>query len=311
MALRYGLLKLGYHIVSSRLGMFLLRPWSAECNLSLEVKYHAVEPAGWPPGLKLRIAVLADLHAGEPHMTEHRIHTIVDRTNEVGADLIILLGDYVATHRFVERTVSFEVIARVLARLQAPLGTHAILGNHDWWVDEEAQSRGTGPIHARRALENAGIPVYENEGIRLTHEGHSLWLLGLGDQNALRSIGKPLIGVHDLKATVDLMTDDAPAILLAHEPEIFPMIPKRISLTIAGHTHGGQIRLLGWSPLAPSKKRNRFRYGHFIEDGRHLIVSGGLGCSILPVRIGMSPEITVIELASSILPIQQPKHPGL
>ena len=69
-----------------------------------------------------------------------------------------------------------------------------------------------------------------------------------------------------------------------------------MSLTLSGHTHGGQVRLFGWSPVTPSQYGNRFAYGHIIEDGRHLVVSGGLGCSIMPVRFGMPPEITVIDL---------------
>jgi uncharacterized protein len=69
-----------------------------------------------------------------------------------------------------------------------------------------------------------------------------------------------------------------------------------VSLTLSGHTHGGQVRLFGYSPVTPSQFGNRSAYGHVIENGRHLLVSGGLGCSILPVRFGMPPEITVLNL---------------
>lgn len=101
----------------------------------------------------------------------------------------------------------------------------------------------------------------------------------------------------DLPATLAQISDDgAPGILLAHEPEIFPRVPERNALTLSGHTHGGQIRIAGWSPVVPSRFGNRYAYGHVLEGGRDLVVSGGIGCSIVPVRVGMVPEITRVTL---------------
>ncbi len=94
------------------------------------------------------------------------------------------------------------------------------------------------------------------------------------------------------------MTDDAPALLLAHEPDVFPRVPARVALTLAGHTHGGQVRVFGFSPIVPSDFGNRYAYGHVVQDGRHLIVSGGLGNSVLPVRFGVPPEITLVRLGA-------------
>ena len=65
-------------------------------------------------------------------------------------------------------------------------------------------------------------------------------------------------------------------------------------MTLSGHTHGGQVRLFGYSPIVPSRYGNRFAYGHVVETDRNLIVSGGLGCSIMPVRFGMPPEIVEV-----------------
>ena len=93
-----------------------------------------------------------------------------------------------------------------------------------------------------------------------------------------------------------IRTDD-PVILLVHEPDIFTAVPARVALTIAGHTHGGQIRLPLMPPLwIPSAYGARFAYGHIVEDGRHMIVSSGLGCSGVPVRLGVPPEIVRITL---------------
>lgn len=104
------------------------------------------------------------------------------------------------------------------------------------------------------------------------------------------------MGVDDLGGTLAKVTDKAPIVLLAHEPDIFPSVPARVALTLSGHTHGGQVRLLGYSPVVPSRFGNRYAYGHIVEQDRHLVVSGGLGCSGLPVRFGVPPEIVFLEL---------------
>ena len=267
-----------------------------EPHWRLVVTRYRLVPPGWPAGLKLKIAIVADVHACQPYMPISRIEEIVGVTNRLGADLTLLLGDFMAGHRFTTGAVPPSDWARALAGLKAPLGVHAILGNHDWWIDRTAQRTRLGPVGARRALEAAGLPVYENTAVRLQHGAHRFWLAGLGDQIAFPLGRSRFIGVDDLAGTLAQVTDDAPVILLAHEPDIFPRVPDRVALTLSGHTHGGQVRLFGYSPIVPSKFGNRFAYGHIVETGRHLIVSGGLGCSIMPVRFGVPPEIVEIEL---------------
>ena len=190
-----------------------------------------------------------------------------------------------------------------LSGLKAPLGVFSILGNHDWWEDLSAQKAGVGPTIARKALESVGIPVLENDAVRIEKDGHGVWIAGLADQLALRPgkawNRKRFVGLEDLAATLAKVDDGSPIILLAHEPDIFPEVPKRVSLTLSGHTHGGQVRLFGYSPVVPSRFGNRYAYGHVVEDDRHLIVSGGLGFSILPVRFGVRPEILAIDLGST------------
>lgn len=273
-----------------------------EPRLRLVATHYSVTPAVWPAGLKLRLAVLADIHAAEPFMSAERIEEIVDHTNSLNADAVLLLGDYSAgIRKWRTAIVPSSVWAGILGRLRAPLGVHAVLGNHDWWDDYAAQRRGAGPVYGRVALENAGIAVYENDAVRLEKDGQSFWLAGLGDQLALlagtKRWGRPKnIGVDDLPGTLSKITDDGPVILMAHEPDIFPRVPDRLALTVSGHTHGGQVRLFGYSPVVPSRFHNRYAYGQVEENGRTLIVSGGLGCSIVPVRFGVPPEIVVIDL---------------
>jgi len=271
--------------------------FGVEPGLRLAVARYAMEPPGWSRGLRLRVVALADLHACRPWMTPARVAAIVERANALSPDLIVLLGDYVAGHRFVTGRVADADWSRPLGRLKAPLGVHAILGNHDWWDDGEARrARRWVRTEARRALEGVGIPVLENEAVRLAKDGEAFWLAGLADQLAFPLGGGRFQGLDDLAGTLAQVTDDGPVILLAHEPDIFPAVPSRVALTLCGHTHGGQVRVLGYSPVVPSAHGNRYAYGHVEEGGRHLLVSGGLGCSILPMRLGVPPEITVVEL---------------
>jgi uncharacterized protein len=281
-------------------GYAIAEPWR------LIVTRYALTPPGWTPGLKVRCAVIADLHACEPWMGVARIKQILARTNALAPDVVLLLGDYSAGRHLARWSEPVEnaVWARELALLRAPLGLHAVLGNHDWWQDIQVQLRRAGPTPAGLALKGAGIPVYENGAVRLVKDGKPFWVAGLGDQFAFWSKGAKRPGrdlsryggVHDLPGTMAKITDQAPVILMAHEPDIFPEVPERVSLTVCGHTHGGQITVAGYAPAVPSRFGSRYLYGHKIEEGRHLIVSGGLGCSGLPVRFGRPPEIVMIEL---------------
>jgi predicted MPP superfamily phosphohydrolase len=265
--------------------------------LQLGVTRYHLAPPQWPADFKLNIAVIADLHACDPWMSLERIEEIVERTNSLKADVIVMLGDYVAGHRKVTRFIPASEWAPVLASLKAPLGVHAILGNHDWWEDKEVQREGKGITVTRRALEASGIPVYENVVKRLSKDRRPFWLAGLGDQLAyiparrIRPVRR--IGVDDLGATLAKVTDNAPVILLAHEPDVAKRVPSRVAVQLSGHTHGGQVRLFGWSPVSPSGPQ--LTYGH-IRMNCDVVISGGLGCSIMPFRLGVPPEIVLVSL---------------
>lgn len=272
----------------------------------LVVRRYNLKPVNWPQGLNLRIAALADLHACDPWMPIERVQAIVEQTNGLGADFIALLGDYVGSERITWRPYDKALWANALGQLRAPLGVHAVLGNHDWWDDKAAQERGSGPVAVRFALEQAGIAVYENDAVALEKEGSRFWLCGLGDQWAFYGRRDPkradrlfnFAGVDDLAGTLAQVSDDSPVIMLVHEPDIFAEMPDRVALTLAGHTHGGQVQLMGFAPIVPSRYGNRYIYGHVQEGERHLVVSGGIGCSGLPVRFGRPPEIVVIDIGA-------------
>jgi uncharacterized protein len=267
----------------------------------LSVTRYAITPTGWPRGLKLRVAVLTDIHICEPWMPLARVQDIVATTNSLKPDVTVMLGDFVQGPKMWHQTVPTQAWAAELAKLSAPQGVHSVLGNHDWWDDREVQLSFQGPPRVQRTLEAAGLKVYQNDAVRLTKDGQPFWIAGLGDQWAYyrrrnRRTGLRYDGVDDLPAMFAKITDDAPVILMAHEPDVFNELPPRVALQLSGHTHGGQVQFFGYAPVVPSRFGRRYVYGHVVQDDRHLVVSGGLGCSGLPVRFGRPPEIVVVEL---------------
>jgi uncharacterized protein len=289
---RRGLLKSGIGLTSIA-GMVL--PGTAayaavEAANDLIITQYRPVPPNWPARQKLTITVIADIHAGGPNMGIERVRQVVDAGQALDSDLVVVLGDYFATHRFVTERVPHAAWAAELARLKAPLGVYAILGNHDWWYDIDG---------VRGALAHVRIPVMQNDAVLLGKSGNRFWLAGLGDQLAHWIGGSNFRGVDDLPATLAKIRTDDPVILLVHEPDIFTQVPPRVALTLAGHTHGGQIKLPFIEPVwAPSAYGARFAYGHIVEQDRHMIVSGGLGTSKVPLRLGVPPEIVRVQLGA-------------
>lgn len=272
--------------------------FAIEPGVRLGVARWRLTPPGWPADLKLRIAVLADIHAGEPWMSQRRIADAVAIANGLKPDLIALLGDYVCTHRFVTGHVHPHAWAEALSDLRAPLGVHSVLGNHDWWSAAIPTDPPDGARSVRAALERAGAPAMQNDAVRLTWRGRRFWLVGLGDQMVRWRGGWR--GVDDLPGALAKTRADEPVILLAHEPDIFPKVPARVALTLSGHTHGGQVHvpLIG-SPHVKARAGRRYVYGHIEEERRHMIISAGLGTSIAPVRLMRPPEVTLVELGGA------------
>jgi uncharacterized protein len=270
-----------------------------EAGSALALTSYSLTPPGWPADLPLRIAVIADIHACYPWMSEQRIGDIVDLANAQAPDLVVLLGDFVCTHRFVTGYVPPGAWAEQLARLTAPLGVYSILGNHDWWSAAVPTDPPDGSRSIRRALAAARIPVLENQSVRLASGGRPFWLIGLGDQLARFNRHPRVHGVDDLPRALREIDDGAPAILLAHEPYVFSRVPDRIALTLCGHTHGGQINLpVVGSPFVRARPGEKpYVYGLYSEGSRQLVVSGGLGTSLAPVRILRPPEVVRIDLA--------------
>ncbi len=256
----------------------------------LVVTDYAPVPRNWPARQRLTITVIADIHAGGPNMGIARVRDVVDTAISLNSDLVVILGDYFATHRFITEHVPHAAWAAELARLKARFGVYAILGNHDWWHDVEG---------VRAALRHVHIPLMANDAVLLGDRGAKFWLAGVDDQLA-HIIGRyQFKGEDDLPGTLAKVKTDDPVILLVHEPDIFTKVPPRVALTLAGHTHGGQIVLPYVPPIwTPSEYGARFAYGHIVEQDRHMIVSGGLGTSKVPLRFGVTPEIVRVTLGA-------------
>ncbi|HEX8141909.1 MAG TPA: metallophosphoesterase [Pyrinomonadaceae bacterium] len=249
----------------------------------LVVKEEAIAIRDWPPAFDhLRIVLISDLHVGSPHITIEKLRQIVATINQQQADLVLIAGDFVIQDVLGGEFVGPEAIAAELKNLRARDGVFAVLGNHDWWYDGE---------RIKGALSSAGIRMLENEVAQIERDGRSIWIAGLADLWT-----RP----QQINATLGKVKGQATIIALTHNPDIFPDIPPSVALTLAGHTHGGQVNLpLIGRRIVPSQYKERYAIGHIIENGHHLYVTPGIGTSILPVRFRVPPEISVITINSA------------
>jgi uncharacterized protein len=246
----------------------------------IAVRDHRLVVTRWPAALDgVRIAALADVHEGAPFVTRDRVRTLVSQVNAREPDLVVLLGDYVI-HGVVGGTFHApEEVSSNLSGLRGRHGVFAVQGNHDVWLDSR---------RVRRAFEAEGITFLEDESRIVTIRGVKVRIVGLREFNKQ--------GV-DLQAAFAGGPADATTLVLTHSPDIFPMLPDDATLTLAGHTHGGQVRLpLLGTPVVPSAFGSRYVNG-FVEEGvRDLFVSPGIGTSILPIRLGVPPEVSLLEI---------------
>ena len=265
-------------------GAIALPVWSLWLEpASLRNEDYALELLAWPAACDgLRIAVLTDLHVGSPFNGLPKLREVVALTLAAQPDVILLAGDYVIHGVPGGTFVPPEEIGPVLGRLAAPVGVYAVLGNHDWWLDAP---------RVTRALESAGIPVLEDASALIERGACRFWLAGVGDFWE---------SPHDIGAALHDVPDGAAVIVFTHNPDLFPNIPARVMLTIAGHTHGGQVNLpLVGRLIVPSLYGERFAIGHIVEDGRHMFVATGVGTSLFPIRFRVPPEVSMLVLHSA------------
>jgi len=234
----------------------------------------------WPSAFNgMRVAVLSDLHVGSPYITLEKLQQVIAQTNELNPDLILLPGDFMVGNELGANLIEPEKIAGILKNLRARRGVYAVLGNHDRWYDGN---------RVQRALESAGIRVLENESTPIQLDERTFWLAGLGDL---------WTGYPNIQKALHNIPPPAPILAFTHNPDLFTQVPERVCLTIAGHTHGGQVNLPFVGRLVvPSEFGQRYAAGFVRENNHLLFVTTGIGTSVLPVRFRVPPEIAVLTI---------------
>jgi uncharacterized protein len=221
----------------------------------------------------LRIAFLSDVHAGNYFGEEDWVR-VCQRVAVEAPDLVCLGGDLVSAW---ERE-ALE-LRKGLSLLAPPLGSFAVHGNHDYWETPR-------PGLLESVLQESGVTLLTNRGVRIARGGAGLWLCGVDD---LRR------GAPDLDAALRGASPDEPVILLSHHPDVFIDAAARgVDLQLSGHTHGGQVVLFGWAPVTHSSYG--LWSGRYARGAAQLYVGRGVGTTALPLRIGAHGEIAIVEL---------------
>ncbi|HPX88789.1 MAG TPA: metallophosphoesterase [Methylophilaceae bacterium] len=233
--------------------------------------------------LGLKVALTADWHLTKRSlwrvMTTERALNIVADINAAQPDIILIAGDLIAEENQIPTLASTveDEIALIFGQLKAPRGVYAVLGNHDNWYDHEKM---------QKALEKQGIIALENQAQQLKNS--DLWIAGIGDESTNHA---------NVSVTFNAMPENAPALVMMHDPGSFANMPKLNALFVAGHTHGGQI-YLPWvgALVVPYAAPLKWAYGWVKHNGNNMYVTSGLGVSILPLRFNMRPEWVMLNI---------------
>lgn len=221
----------------------------------------------------LKVVLVGDFHI-KPNQ-QKRLEKVVSLINNQKPDIVLSVGDFVAGHEE-NSTMLIDKIASELKKVESKYGFYTVLGNHDWWINGEEMAE---------VLNKNNIKVLANTNAKINANGKIIYIAGVEDLTTR----KPNI-------YQALNNANQPIILLTHSPDIFPKVPKNVNLTLAGHVHGGQVRLpLLGAIVAPSKYRDKYSLGLIEENNKKMIVTKGIGNSILPVRFNCAPEIVVID----------------
>jgi len=219
---------------------------------------------------------LSDVHAG-PFLSQGALARAFTRLATLNADVVIHGGD-IATSNVRELLPH----AAAVAKLTAPLGVFAVYGNHDHYTRDLAG--------VERFFASCGVRVLNNDATALTRGGAKVALAGIDDWN----IGRP-----DLDAAIGRSANvapGAPIVLISHNPDaLFAAAERGVSLTLSGHTHGGQVRIPG-RPVLVRMSRYRLDEERFTHGAAHLVVSRGVGVSGIPIRIACAPEAVLVTL---------------
>ena len=214
-----------------------------------------------------RIVFVSDFHIGKHD--KHRLIRIVNKINKLNPDFVLSGGDFIKGHSG-KHSLSLKEIAKILKNIQAPFIT--VLGNHDSNYDK---------FTVKKALEEVGITVLNNTSILI-------------DDIYISGVGNKRVSPSEILAALE--HTDSKRILISHTPDIYYDVKDNVDLILAGHVHGGQVRLpfIG-ALICPSKYGTKFSGGDYKETQNRMIVTRGLGTSLLSVRFCDIPEIVLLE----------------
>lgn len=229
------------------------------------------------PGLErpLRLVHLTDIHGSQWDMPEARIARIVGQVNGLQPDLVVITGDFHSS-KIINPRMRLEESLRPLQGLKAPLGVWNVPGNHDqpYWIRRVMKNLGLNLL-AGNLVDVGPVQIVGSDDLVMGRDA----VMGFQRAAAQAGPGKPVIA-------------------LVHEPWLWNLLPANVDLLLAGHTHGGQIKIFGlprFDTFYDRHRRGLFRNRH----GQVLIVSAGIGTTYVPLRIGVPPEIVVVELQAS------------
>jgi hypothetical protein len=255
-------------------------------RLNLQVTQQRTHLARLPKSFAgFRIAQLSDIHIG-PFMTEDQIRKYVRITNDLKPDLIALTGDFVTWDPFTQRAV-----VHALAGLHAPFGIFGCLGNHEAWSHTEDS--------ITQMFQRVGIRILRQERVPVSTNGEAFNLIGVDFETRRHMVpGNEKFVRTYLEGLESLVAPDTVNVLMSHNPDTFDRAAEMgIDLSLAGHTHGGQVALEFVSPeIAPCRLVTPYVSGWFQKPGGQLYVNCGIGTIGPPIRLGVPPEITVYEL---------------
>jgi uncharacterized protein len=268
---------------------------AVEPRFILDEEHHPVAL----PGLTVeaddfQVAVLSDLQVGMWWANTGMVERAVDVVVEEDPDAVLLGGDFVYSSDPDIPTQVDSLLGLLSPILESGIPAFAVLGNHDYAVGAEEE--------LTAALEDAGVPVLSNEAATVEGTGSGpappLHVVGLG----------PVVpDLVDVPAALDGVPDDAPRVVLMHNPTAFPELPAGAApLAVAGHTHCGQIALPGtphWSYLGLTDEEEIVADGwapdSYGAEGNRLFVTCGLGFSVVPVRINAPPQVAFFTLTAA------------
>lgn len=223
-----------------------------------------------------KIGIISDIHIGTGCIDNNKLKKIVKKINREHPDIIVILGDFDA--KYIEKSqIPKTGIVNSLNKLDAEYGVLAILGNHDYEP----------PYVVKDILKQTNITLLENQSTYIKTKHNKIRFVGLKDLWHYKTDPKKIIGTN---------ITDTPIIVLTHNPDYFPQIPDNVSLTLSGHTHGGEIYfpIIG-SPTVPSEYGQNYNKGYVVENNKHLFITSGIG-TLSRYRLFNPPEVVILTI---------------